>query len=120
DWSRKTPYYKVYSHYYLWQVWAYFVARSLHRREGFAVAHHVTYGKYSTPSFISLLPIPFFLGPVGGGESAPHAFTKDLSPRGRTFEYARVLARRVGELDPFVRLTVRRSAFAWATTNETA
>jgi glycosyltransferase involved in cell wall biosynthesis len=120
DWSSKRTRYFVYPHYYLWQVWAYFVGRSLHRKVGFDVAHHVTYVKYSTPSFVSLLPIPFFFGPVGGAESAPDEFLKDLDPSAKRFERLRSWARRVGEWDPFVRATVRRSAFAWGVTEDTA
>jgi glycosyltransferase involved in cell wall biosynthesis len=120
DWSRRRSMWAVYLHAYAWQVWAYFVARSLHRDVEFALAHHVTYMKYSTPSFISLLPIPFFFGPVGGGESAPKAFWKDFSSRAKIYEIQRALVRRFGEWDPFVRLTLRRSRFVWATTEETA
>lgn len=58
-------------HYYLWQIQAYFVAQRLHREIGFDVVHHVTFVKYSTPCFLSLLPVPLVWGPVGGGESAP-------------------------------------------------
>lgn len=107
-------------HYYLWQIQAYFVARQLHHKIGFDLVHHVTFGKYSSPSFVSLLPIPFIWGPVGGGESAPKAFWQDFSLRGKVYETLRDLARRLGEFDPFVHLTVQRSALALATTEETA
>ena len=110
----------VYVHYYLWQIRAYLVARKLHRTERLDVAHHLTYMKYSMPSFVSLLPIPFFMGPVGGGESAPSAFWTDLSAKARAYELVRDLARRIGELDPFTRLTMRRSVVVWAATEETA
>ncbi len=107
-------------HYYLWQIQAYFVARRLHSEIGFDVAHHVTFVRHSTPSFLSLLPIPFVWGPVGGGESAPKPFWKDFSLRARVYETARAWFRGVGELDPFTRLTVRRSAIVRATTEDTA
>ena len=58
-------------YYYLWQIGIYFVARRLHRNGQFDLTHHLTFGKYWSPSFLSLLPIPFIWGPVGGGESAP-------------------------------------------------
>lgn len=107
-------------HYYLWQIQAYFVARKLHRDIGFDLAHHVTFVKYSTPSFLCLLPMPFIFGPVGGGESAPAAFEKNFSGRGKVYELLRSLMRRVGELDPFTRMTVRRSVLNWAATADTA
>lgn len=110
----------VHLHYYLWQIAAYFVARKLHKQLNFAVIHHVTYVRYSTPSFLSLLPVPFVWGPIGGGESAPKAFWQDFSLRGKLYELIRRLAHRLGELDPFARLTAKRNALVWATTEETA
>ncbi|XGV94332.1 MAG: glycosyltransferase family 4 protein (plasmid) [Leptolyngbya sp. BL-A-14] len=107
-------------HYYLWQIQAYFVALKLHREIGFDLAHHVTFVKHSTPSFLSLLPIPFILGPVGGGETAPKAFFQDFSRRGKLYEALRSLSRWLGERDPFARITVKRSMLAWATTDDTA
>jgi hypothetical protein len=54
-------------YYYLWQIAAYVYARRLHSVVGFDLAHHYTFGRYWSPSFLSLLPIPFIWGPVGGG-----------------------------------------------------
>lgn len=110
----------VHFHYYLWQLRAYFIARKLHREVGFDVVHHVTYVRYSSPSFLSLLPIPFIWGPIGGGELAPEDFWKDFSWRGKIYEIIRLLAHRLGEQDPFTRLTAKRSVLAWATTEDTA
>ncbi len=116
---KETPW-GVQIHYYLWQLAAYFVGRRLHRKVGFDLIHHVTLVKYWMPSFLALLPVPFIWGPVGGGESSPRAFRYSLSLRGRIFEVARDLARKLGECDPFVRLTARKAALGLATTEETA
>ncbi len=107
-------------HYYFWQIQAYFVARQLHQQIRFDVAQHVTFVRHSTPSFLSLLPIPFIWGPVGGGESAPLSFWKDFSPKSKLYEIARAIFRQVGELDPFVHLTTRKSAAIFAATDDTA
>lgn len=107
-------------YYYLWQLGAYSVARHLHHKVGFDLAHHVTFVKYWAPSFISLLPVPFVWGPVGGGESAPKAFCEDFSLQGQRYERLREWARWLGEHDPAVRLTARRSRVALATTADTA
>ena len=122
DWSEdwKNTQGAVQLHYYLWQVWAYFTARSLHNQVKFDLAQHITYVKYWSPSFLSLLPIPFIWGPVGGGESAPKNFWKDFSRRGKIYEALRLIAQRLGEQDPFTRLTAQRSTLALASTNETA
>ncbi|AKG20947.1 glycosyltransferase family 4 protein [Calothrix sp. 336/3] len=107
-------------HYYLWQIQAYFVARRLHRQIGFDISHHVTFVKYSRPSFLSLLPIPFVWGPVGGGEFAPKSFWKDFSLKNKIHERVRSLACKVFESDPFAIITARRSILAQATTEDTA
>jgi glycosyltransferase involved in cell wall biosynthesis len=110
----------VHAYYCLWQLGAYLIARRLHRAVGFDLVHHVTFVNYWMPSFFALLPVPFVWGPVGGGESGPRAFRPCFSLRGRIYEVLRDLARALGELDPFVRLTARRAALGIATTEETA
>ncbi|MBW4602442.1 MAG: glycosyltransferase family 4 protein [Calothrix sp. FI2-JRJ7] len=107
-------------HYYLWQIQAYFVARHLHSEIGFDLMHHVTFVKYSNPCFLSLLPVPLVWGPVGGGETTPKPFWRDFSLRAKVYETARDLARFIGELDPFVHVTAKRSAVVRATTKDTA
>lgn len=107
-------------YYYLWQVGVYFVARRLCRRVDFDLAQHVTFVKYWSPSFLALLPVPFVWGPVGGGESAPKALRRDVSLRGKAYEALRNAARWLGEHDPFVKLSARRSLLALVTTEETA
>ena len=106
-------------HCYLWQFVAWRVARELHRRYSFDLAHHITLGAYWKPGLLALLPVPFIVGPVGGGEAMPHGFWGFISWKGRLFESARLLAQRIAELDPLVRLTVRRSVLAIAKTPET-
>jgi glycosyltransferase involved in cell wall biosynthesis len=107
-------------HYYLWQIQAYFIGRKLHREIGFDLIHHVTFVRYSSPSFLSLLPVPFIWGPVGGGESAPISFWADFNWKNKLYESLRWAWRLLGELDPFTRLTAQRSAIAYATTEDTA
>jgi len=106
-------------HYYLWQIQAYFVGRKLHRKIGFDVAHHVTFVRYSSPSFLSFLPVPFLWGPVGGGESAPLKFWADFTWKNKIYEILRWIWRAIGEFDPFTQLTAKKSTIAYATTEDT-
>ncbi|NEU76744.1 glycosyltransferase family 4 protein [Hassallia byssoidea VB512170] len=122
SWARwwKKPSQGVHLHHYLWQIGVYFLAQKLHREINFDLVHHVTYGRYSAPSFLSLLPVPFIWGPVGGGESAPAPFWQDFTFRNKIYESLRNLASWVGERDPFVHLTVKRSKVAIVATPETS
>jgi glycosyltransferase involved in cell wall biosynthesis len=107
-------------YYYLWQIGVYFVARRLLPTTRVDVIHHATFVKYWVPSFLSLLPRPFVWGPVGGADSTPRVFWANLSGPGRSYELTRSIAQWFAELDPFLRLTARRSTIALATTEATA
>lgn len=110
----------VHLYYCLWQLGAYFVAKSLHKEKNFDLVHHATFVNYWLPSFLVLLPVPFIWGPVGGGESAPRAFYRNLSFRCELYEHLRSLIRLVARWDIFLRLTARRARLVLATTMETA
>jgi glycosyltransferase involved in cell wall biosynthesis len=106
-------------YYSLWQAVAYRKARELHRDVLLDLVHHVTFVGYWLPTFLPLLPIPFVWGPVGGGESTPRSFRRFFGVRAFIYEGVRDSARKLGELNPFVRLTARRAAIVLATTHET-
>ncbi len=107
-------------YYYVWQIAIYFVVLRLHRRVQFDLIHHLTFGKYWSPSFLSLLPVPFLWGPVGGGESAPKEFWKSFGLRGLISEKLREITRSVAEHDPFIRITAKRSEWVLTKAPETS
>ncbi|MCB0719699.1 MAG: glycosyltransferase [Bacteroidetes bacterium] len=109
----------VQAYYYLWQIGAARLAHELHRGANFDLAHHVTFGRYWSPTFLTRLGIPLVWGPIGGGESAPPGFWADFPPRDKLFEMARSAARSLGQLDPFVRRAARNCRMALPTTAET-
>ena len=106
-------------YYYFWQLAIFFIARRLHRQVHFDLVHHVTFVTYWMPSFMSLLPIPFIWGPVGGGEVAPPSFLSTFSMRGRAYEYLRYIIHWLSEKNPMVILTARKSKAILATSFET-
>jgi glycosyltransferase involved in cell wall biosynthesis len=110
----------VHLYYYIWQMMAYREGRRLHRDVGFDLAHHIAFGSYWLPSFLSFLPVPFIWGPLGGGESTPSPFYATFSSRGKAYEGLRNIARQVGEYDPFVRVNARRARLVLAKAKETA
>jgi glycosyltransferase involved in cell wall biosynthesis len=99
---------------------AYQQGRQLHKEVGFDIVHHISFGNYWLPSFLSFLPVPFLWGPLGGGESAPRSFYATFSLRGKAYEQMRNIARRIGENDPFVRANARRARVVLAKAKETA
>lgn len=107
------------AYYYLWQLGVLPIARDLHRTVGFDILHHVTLGKYWAPSLLAVLSAPFVWGPVGGGESTPALFRPTFGLGGRLYEALRATGRWLGEHDPLIRLTARRSAVALAKTEDT-
>jgi len=106
-------------YYYLWQLAAWRRGARLHREVGFDLLHHVTFGKYWVPSYLTFLPVKSVLGPLGGGESIPPAFAPTLSRAGARFEFARNAARNLAQLDPMTRASIRRATVILATTEET-
>ncbi len=107
-------------YYFLWQIGAFRLGRSLQDMVGFDLVHHLTFGKYWSASFLSLMQPPFVWGPLGGGESAPDAFKADFGWKGKAYETLRDAGRRTAGFDPFLRMTARRSALALSKTSETA
>jgi glycosyltransferase involved in cell wall biosynthesis len=110
----------VHLYYFLWQLYAYRVARQLHSQIGFDLVHHVTFAQYQIPSLMGWIPAPFIFGPVGGGESAPASFWPSFSTRGKLFELQRSVGRTLSSWNPLTRAAVRHCDIAIATTKETA
>jgi glycosyltransferase involved in cell wall biosynthesis len=108
------------AHYYLWQIRAFLVLRHVLKTVPIDVVHHVTYGRYWSPSYLALLRRPFVWGPVGGGETTPPGLMPLFTGRERRFERIRTAARHLGEADPLVRLMAARSSVAFATTEQSA
>lgn len=105
-------------YYYLWQLRAWRLARKLHRRIGFDLAHHLTFGNDWIGSFIgAFLPVPYIHGPVGGGQRTPRPLLAEYTRYGRFAEWVRETAQRFGRRD-FVRRRCLRKAKAILVCNE--
>lgn len=105
-------------YYHLWQQRVAAFARQLHEKIGFDLAHHITFGRYWTPSGVRNLGIPFVWGPVGAAESAPRGFLGELPMRERALEFMRDSARHLCHLDPALRDTARRATISLGVTPE--
>jgi len=107
-------------YYYLWQVAAWRAARRLHRKIGFDLAHHVTFGNDWIPSYIgAFLPVPFIHGPVGGGQRTPRPLLREYTFSGRLSERGRNFAQWVGRRDPVRRRALKKAVAILVCNKET-
>ena len=105
-------------YYHLWQQKLLTVAAALHRRVGFDLAQHLTFGRYWSPSGVRNLGIPFVWGPVGAAEVAPRPFVAEMPWRDRRFEWVRDHVRRVAEKSRALRETARAATIGIGVTRE--
>lgn len=106
-------------YYYAWQMKIAGWSREVVERFDPDLIHHITYGRYWTPSSMWKLGKPFIWGPLGGGDKCPPQFFRLLSAHGRWSERIRTLAQLLARSDPALLATARHCALAFAGTPET-
>ena len=99
----------IHLYYALWQWGAYCTARRLTRMTAFDCVHHVTFVGLRAPSFMGRLGLPFFLGPVSGGESVPQALRMGMTHGAQWRELVRDVANRAVQGDPVMRSSFRKA-----------
>jgi len=106
-------------YYHFWQESLRKLVNDLHRKIKFDLAHHVTYGRYWSPSGLRELNLPFIWGPVGAAETPPRAFVRELPLRYQLIEAARDGTRNFcGRMDS-LRDTAAAATIAIGVTRET-
>ena len=105
-------------YYHQWQEKLCELVRALHQQVKFDLTHHLTFGRYWSPSGLRALDLPFIWGPVGAAETAPPSFVRELSPRWRMFEFVRDNTRKFFEHSRSVRDTARAATIAIGVTRE--
>jgi len=105
-------------YYHLWQEGLRKTVCELHAKVKFDLVHHVTYGRYWSPSGLRELNLPFIWGPVGAAESAPKSFVEELPLQYRFKEFARDTAKSFCERTAAVRDTARAATIAIGVTRE--
>lgn len=112
----RAPFSSLY--YHLWQQQLRQVVSGLNLRFKFDLVHHVTYGRYWSPSGLRELNLPFIWGPVGAAETPPAAFVEELPLRYRLEEAARDAARNFCEQTSSLLDTARAATIAIGVTRE--
>ncbi|HEY2330088.1 MAG TPA: glycosyltransferase family 4 protein [Verrucomicrobiae bacterium] len=105
-------------YYHLWQENLRGLVRELHAKTKFDLVHHVTYGRYWSPSGLRELGLPFIWGPVGAAETPPREFVSELPPRYRVIEALRDGARSFCERGSALRATAATATIAIGVTRE--
>ena len=104
----------------VWQLVAYRHARARLGRERFDLVHHLTYCVIRQPSFMGRLPVPFVLGPVGGGERAPWALRQGMGARGWLLELVRDGLNLLALVDPMTRQALAAARLIYVSGPDTA
>jgi len=105
-------------YYHLWQDRLRGLVRELHRQIQFDLVHHVTFGRYWSPSGLRELHLPFIWGPVGAAETPPPAFVRELPWRYRLAETVRDGVRSFSERTTALRATAAAATIAIGVTRE--
>jgi glycosyltransferase involved in cell wall biosynthesis len=108
----------VHLYYALWQWGAYRQARRLASEIRFDCVHHVTFVGLRAPSFMGLLGLPFFLGPVSGGETVPRRLRVGMTETARWRETMRDVANKVIHADPVMRSSLHKAERIFLATRE--
>ena len=109
----------IYPYYFAWQLKLYLRAKELFDLNQIDCIHHMTYGSYRTPFFLSFLNKPSIFGPVAGGEVIPIRLTKGMSSSARVREGVRMLLNVVGFFNPVTRRIWKQATLILTTTDQT-
>jgi glycosyltransferase involved in cell wall biosynthesis len=104
----------------VWQFLAWRHARRLLVDEAFDLIHHITYAGIRQASFLGRLPVPFVLGPVGGGERAPYALRRGLGVRAWLLELIRDGLNVLSRVDPMTQQALNAAKLIFVSSPDTS
>jgi glycosyltransferase involved in cell wall biosynthesis len=103
----------------LWQRAALQHARELQKKVRFDVIHHLTWGGVRAPTFLGALGPPLIIGPMGGGETSPSSLRDGFRFRGKVLESLRDISNGTINLNPVLRVGLKRAAVVFTKTSDT-
>lgn len=103
-----------------WQFAAYRHVRAQLAPQRFDLVHHITFCVIRQPSLLGRLPVPFVLGPVGGGERAPFALRAGMGARGWWLELVRDGLNLLARYDPLTRQALSAARLIYVSSRDTA
>tara|TARA_B110000093_G_scaffold181478_1_gene225664 strand:- start:85 stop:1326 length:1242 start_codon:yes stop_codon:yes gene_type:complete len=117
-WLKKV--FGVQLYYFLWQIGACFFVKKQSKYLQLDFIHHITFVAIRKYSFLSLLDVPFYYGPLGGGESCPNYLLKNESVKNKTKEFVRNSLNRLLRVNRLSNTMFSRARKIFATTEQSA
>ena len=111
---------KIYLHYLVWRNKASSVAKKLHAKLQFDIAHHVTYGSLQQGTYLwKLKGVQFIFGPVSGGQKALPEFKEYFEGSWKTEVIRNMISNFSIRYSTNLKNSVSRAKWILAANNET-
>jgi len=117
SWAMKLGLGTIRLRYLMW-LWA-ALRRARELESEIDLCHHVSWGSLDGSGFLWTLRLPFFVGPVGGGQQAPIAFRRYFEDGWRTEWFRNFCVRFVTRWNPIARGAARRAKLVLAANTDT-
>ncbi len=117
-WLKKV--FGVQLYYFLWQIGIYFFVKKQLKYLQLDFIHHITFVAIRKYSFLSLIDIPFYYGPLGGGENCPSYLLKNESVKNKTKEFIRNSLNRILRFNVLSNYMFSRARKIFVTTEQSA
>lgn len=105
-------------YYFLWQIGIYFFVKKRIKQLHIDFIHHITFVAIRKYSFLCFLGVPFYYGPLGGGENCPKVLLKDVSFKNKLKEFVRNQLNKLVRFNPLSNLIFKQSRKIFATTEQ--
>jgi glycosyltransferase involved in cell wall biosynthesis len=117
-WLKKV--FGVQLYYFLWQIGTYYFIKKQLKQLQLNFIHHITFVAIRKYSFLSLLNVPFYYGPLGGGENCPSYLLKNESNKNKIKEFIRNSLNKVLRFNFLSNVMFSKARKIFATTEQSA
>ena len=114
-WLKKHTWFSLF-YFMLWQWGAYRLAARHHRDKPFDAVYHVTFVTVKFGTFMGRLGVPFILGPIAGGETAPLRLRRSMPFTGKVRELLRDFGILLQRYSPLTRSAYSAAKLIYVTT----
>ena len=108
----------VHFYYFLWQIGLFFFVKRRLSAIQPDIVHHITFVSIKKITFLPFLGIPFYYGPIGGGETCPYYLLKGSGVKNILKELVRDFLNNLVRFRPISMLLFRKAELIFTTTKE--